>query len=312
MKLIFQHTFPSWNCHTESYPVNTAHCSSLYVSPPHQKSQKQLRSPICLTPRHLTIKHSSQLNRCLSIGTSICALFTIRQDARSSLDRLVVAITIDGTLFQPDDISPPVRCTSGLRVHTRRVQRVHTCTLRMEVPSFHCGARPCNCGGARGLWARGLYGRRGAPSYFTVITVTCYRARSLRHAINRRPPLPWTARKEGTGVRGVVRGLLWRPTPTPLVSAPERTLGRGLLVTIVTPFSSLSLLLTWSRSSRNRALASMVSRCNLLLWAKVIGAEFASAFRRYAILIFSFPFFPPFCDNFQLSIGSLCIEPCTD
>lgn len=33
-------------------------------------------------------------------------------------------------------------------------------------------------------------GGRGAPSYFTVITVTCYRARSLRHAINRRLPLP--------------------------------------------------------------------------------------------------------------------------
>lgn len=34
-------------------------------------------------------------------------------------------------------------------------------------------------------------GGRGAPSYFTVITVTCYRARSLRHAINRRLPLLW-------------------------------------------------------------------------------------------------------------------------
>lgn len=34
------------------------------------------------------------------------------------------------------------------------------------------------------------FGKRSAPSYFIVITVTCYRVRSLRHAINRRFPLP--------------------------------------------------------------------------------------------------------------------------
>lgn len=53
-------------------------------------------------------------------------------------------------------------------------------------------------------------GSRGAPSYFTVITVTCYRARSLRHAINRRLPLPYQwMEKEGKGKGDEHGGLLW-------------------------------------------------------------------------------------------------------
>lgn len=52
----------------------------------------------------------------------------------------------------------------------------------------------------RVAWVEGG-GSRGAPSYFTVITVTCYRARSLRHAINRRLPLPYQWMERG-GVKG--------------------------------------------------------------------------------------------------------------
>lgn len=76
-------------------------------------------------------------------------------------------------------------------------------------------------GRAKGLVPGVGAGWRGAPSYFTVITVTCYRARSLRHAINRRLPLPWMARKKGTGVGGVVSGVIVAPQTPAFASTPR-------------------------------------------------------------------------------------------
>lgn len=96
-------------------------------------------------------------------------------------------------------------CTRAHTVYTHVCAYTHT---SYRSPVLSLGVWLCNRDGATtkqpGGW--GLHSRRGAPSYFTVITVTCYRARSLRHAINRWLPLPWMARKEGTGVRGVAAG----------------------------------------------------------------------------------------------------------
>lgn len=167
-----------------------------------------------------------------------------------------------------DEISPredgfsTVRYFSGAadsthdrRVYTRtrtRVVYVHAYTPRIEVPrSFHWGV--CNRVGEPKRGALGVGEERCTPSYFTVITVTCYRARSLRHAINRRLPLPWVARKEGTGVGGVHRGVIVAPYTPP--SNPRANLCDAVYgyVTVVTSFSSLSPVLTWDRSSKNRA-----------------------------------------------------------
>lgn len=78
--------------------------------------------------------------------------------------------------------------TLAIRVHTRE----------SKLSPFRAGggraaaAKWKGCAGRRG-------GSRGAPSYFTVITVTCYRVRSLRHAINRRLPLPYQRMEGGKG-----------------------------------------------------------------------------------------------------------------
>lgn len=79
------------------------------------------------------------------------------------------------------------------RILHARDSRTYT---RIETQSFHRKAGKGwagSCGEAEGLYVKQgrQEGSRGAPSYFTVITVTCYRARSLRHAINRRLPLLW-------------------------------------------------------------------------------------------------------------------------
>lgn len=75
--------------------------------------------------------------------------------------------------------------TLAIRVHSR----IETQFFHRRVGKGWAGS----CGEAEGLYVKQgrQEGGRGAPSYFTVITVTCYRARSLRHAINRRLPLLW-------------------------------------------------------------------------------------------------------------------------
>lgn len=135
--------------------------------------------------------------------------------------------------------------------YTRRVRaRVHASYRSPPVLSL---GGVCNRVGEPKRGALGVGEERCTPSYFTVITVTCYRARSLRHAINRRLPLPWVARKEGTGVGGVHRGVIVAPYTPP--SNPRANLCDAVYgyVTVVTSFSSLSPVLTWDRSSKNRA-----------------------------------------------------------
>ena len=150
----------------------------------------------------------------LQIDTCTRALFTIelrRPISRSSRWQ-VVARTIDEvsprTLFQPRryfaDGSMHDQCTRATCVHAHVciVSKCGVLSLGESGRGTVAGQRRNSDGGLEGCarW------RRGAPSYFTVITVTCYRARSLRHAINRRLPLPWMACKEGTGAALVAGG----------------------------------------------------------------------------------------------------------
>lgn len=163
-------------------------------------------------------------------------------------------------VFQRDicDISPARRfharstrvCVPIQRAYTQRYPYTLCASYRSPFslsPGPFIGESATEWASRKGECWRGV----GAPSYFTVITVTCYRARSLRRAINRRLPLAWVARKEGTGVGGAYRGLSWRRTP--LVQPLGQTCAtRCVLVTVVTSFSSLSPVLTWDRGIESR------------------------------------------------------------
>lgn len=159
------------------------------------------------------------------------------------------------TVFQPCDISPARRIRRTIDACTRaHVHASCTCTrtrLVSKSPGPFIGGSLQPGGRTEKGCAGG--GRGEVHTVVFHITVTCYRARSLRHAINRRLPLPWVARKEGTGVGGVYRGVIVAPYTPP--SNPRANLCDAVYgyVTVVTSFSSLSPVLTWDRSSKNRA-----------------------------------------------------------
>jgi len=87
-----------------------------------------------------------------------------------------------------------IRLRSESEKKKKRSVRDSRTYTQIETQSFHRRVGGAgSCSKAEGLFVKRGWEEdgRGAPSYFTVITVTCYRARSLRHAINRRLPLLW-------------------------------------------------------------------------------------------------------------------------
>lgn len=156
------------------------------------------------------------------------------------------------TVFQPCDISPARRFdarSTRVRVH---VHVSYTYTPRIEVPrSFHWGV--CNRVGEpkRGVLGKGLVGEERC----TVVFHSHYR--------NVLPCALVAPRNKSSvtvtmgGAQGGYRR--WRGVPGVIVapytpsSNPRANLcNAACRVTVVTSFSSLSPVLTWDRSSKNR------------------------------------------------------------
>ena len=219
----------------------------------------QLQFPFRLSPTYTSTGHSSRLNGQLPANWHLhaCIIYHRAAPADIAQQSLTSSRPDDRWGFSENTLSTPA--IFRRRFDARSVYACHVCTRtrvhRIEMwRPFIGGVWPWNRSGATAKQWRGVRGLCTVEERCTVVFHSHYRnvlpcaLVAPRNKSSVTVTMDGVQRGNGRSTGG--RGLLWRSTPPPFVSALER---RGPFVTVVTSFSSLSPVLTWYRSFRYRA-----------------------------------------------------------